>query len=193
MSNHHTHRYTTPLIFLHWLMLAVVMLAYASMELEDIFPRGSAMREETQLWHYVLGMSVLWLVILRLPFGLIVSHRFAANPKNAATTTHTAAVNTSTASIEQIFTHWQARLAKAMHISLYVWMLALPLIGWLLVNARGESIRYFGVELPMLLTHHVGAASILEEVHEAIAGVGYLLIGLHTAAALIHHYILGDM
>lgn len=175
MSDHHNHRYTTPLIFLHWLMLLVIILAYASMELEEVFPRGSALRTDMRLWHYVTGISVLWLLVLRLPFGLMVSHLYAAKP-----------------AIESTFTHWQKRLAKTMHIALYLWMFALPVVGWLLVNARGHGVVYFGIELPILITQNTGLASTLEEVHEVIAGLGYVLIGLHTAAALIHHYVVGD-
>lgn len=79
-----------------------------------------------------------------------------------------------------------------MHIALYVWMFALPIMGWLLVNAHGHGVAYFGVELPILITQNSELAAALEEVHDAIAGLGYVLIGLHTVAALIHHYVVGD-
>jgi superoxide oxidase len=36
------------------------------------------------------------------------------------------------------------------------------------------------------------AAERLEELHELFATVGYVLIGLHAVAALLHHVVLRD-
>ena len=32
----------------------------------------------------------------------------------------------------------------------------------------------------------------LKDVHEALATLGYVLIGLHAMAALLHHYVMRD-
>jgi cytochrome b561 len=32
----------------------------------------------------------------------------------------------------------------------------------------------------------------LQEVHETLGTIGYFLIGLHAAAALVHHYVYKD-
>lgn len=79
-----------------------------------------------------------------------------------------------------------------MHFALYAWMIGMPLGGWLLLSASGKPIPFFGLQLPALITESKGLADLLEEVHEAGGTVGYFLVGLHSAAALFHHYVSRD-
>jgi cytochrome b561 len=71
-------------------------------------------------------------------------------------------------------------------------MVVLPLIGWLMLSAAGKPIPFFAWELPPLLAPNRSLAEVLEDVHEAVASVGYALIGAHAAAALFHHYVVRD-
>lgn len=79
-----------------------------------------------------------------------------------------------------------------MHLALYVFMLAMPLLGWLLLSAEGEPVPFFGLELPALVGPDPALADSVEELHETIGTVGYYLVGLHAAAALFHHYFQRD-
>lgn len=56
---------------LHWLMLVLLIAVYASMELRDFYPKGSAPREAMKTWHYMLGLTVLGLAMLRLVVNMI--------------------------------------------------------------------------------------------------------------------------
>ena len=87
---------------------------------------------------------------------------------------------------------WQQRLASAVHVALYVLMVAMPILGWLILSASGEPIPFFGIQLPALLTANEDLADQLEDVHEVIGTIGYFLIGAHALAALFHHYITRD-
>jgi cytochrome b561 len=60
------------------------------------------------------------------------------------------------------------------------------------LSAEGEAIPFFGVALPALVGTDHGLAETMEEVHELGGTIGYWLIGLHAAAALVHHYVLRD-
>ncbi len=60
------HRFSLPLITLHWLTLLLLVLVYASAELRDAFPKGSAGRAGLHSWHQVFGLTVFGLVWLRL-------------------------------------------------------------------------------------------------------------------------------
>jgi cytochrome b561 len=71
-------------------------------------------------------------------------------------------------------------------------MILTPLVGWLVLSARGKPIPFFGLELPALLGASEALGKILKEIHEAGGTGGYFLIGLHAAAALFHHYVLKD-
>jgi cytochrome b561 len=45
------------------------------------------------------------------------------------------------------------------------------------------------LDLPLLLDADRALARQLKELHELIANAGYIVIGLHAAVALFHHYI----
>ncbi|TRY33970.1 cytochrome b [Aliiglaciecola sp. M165] len=157
-------------IVLHWLMFLLLIAVYGCIELRELFPKGSEPRELLKTWHFMLGLSVFSLVWLRLLFRFITTQ-----PK-----------------IEPPQPVWQARLATAMHAALYLMMVGMPLAGWIILSAEGKSIPFFGLELPALVAANEELAGTVEDIHETIGTAGYYLIGLHTIAALFHHYIQRD-
>ncbi|MBS0506005.1 MAG: cytochrome b [Proteobacteria bacterium] len=164
------HRYHPALVGIHWLTLALLVAVYALIELRGIFPKGSSAHELMKTWHFMLGLAVWALVLLRLPLRLMLGAPPITPPLPA----------------------WQHRLALAMHVALYAMLLALPLLGWLILSAKGSPIPFFGLELPPLLAPDKALSKSLKEVHETIANLGYALIALHAAAALWHHYVQHD-
>jgi len=164
-------RYATATVALHWLMLALLAAVYAMIELRELFPKDSDPRNTLKALHFMLGLSVLALVGLRL--GL----RSASGPAPAIVPTPGP---------------WERRLAAVMHAALYALLIAMPLLGWLLLSAKGKPIPFFGLELPPLIAPRDSAVEWLEEVHEIGGTIGYWLIGLHAAAALFHHYVRHD-
>ncbi|HWQ39236.1 MAG TPA: cytochrome b [Burkholderiales bacterium] len=157
-------------IALHWLMLLLIVAVYVCIELREAFPKGSEPREALKTWHYMLGLSVFALVWVRL-----VLHFLGPIP-----------------GIEPPPPRWQVLASAVVHFLLYVFMIAMPLLGWLVLSAEGKPVPLFGFELPPLAGENESLAHWAEEVHEAFGKVGYFLIGLHAAAALFHHYVLRD-
>ncbi|SBT04171.1 Cytochrome b561 homolog 1 [Candidatus Accumulibacter aalborgensis] len=165
-----TDRYGSLSIGLHWLVLLLFVGVYACIELRDFFPKGSDPREALKTWHFMLGLSVLVLGLLRLMLHLTaVVPRIEPNPPQ-----------------------WQRRSARLMHLALYALMIGMPLAGWLLLSAAGKPIPFFGLQLPALIAESKSVASLIKEVHETVGTVGYFLIALHAAAALFHHYFVRD-
>ena len=82
-----------------------------------------------------------------------------------------------------------ARIAQGL---LYLLMAALPLLGWLALSARGGPVPWFGLELPLLLDENRALSKTFKNLHEIGATVGYVVVGVHAAAALLHHYVLRD-
>jgi cytochrome b561 len=79
--------------------------------------------------------------------------------------------------------------AKAGHAFLYLFLLALPLTGWLLTNAQGKAASFFGLfNLPMLVAKNRDLVDQLGDIHETGAWVFIALVGLHVGAALWHHF-----
>ena len=72
-------RYSIASIILHWLMLLLIIGVYAAIEFREFFPKGSEPREALKMWHFMLGLSVLGLVWLRIAARLIwVTPHFAS-------------------------------------------------------------------------------------------------------------------
>lgn len=163
-------RYAPAVIALHWITVLLIVAVYVLMEFRGIYPRGSEGREMMKSWHYTVGLSVLVLAVLRL--GL----RLAG----------------STPPIEPPPPAWQQRLSGLAHLALYALMIGMPLLGWLTLSAGGDPIPFFGAHLPPLVGASESLADNVKEVHEAFGTIGYALIGLHAAAALFHHYRVGD-
>lgn len=154
-------------IALHWLMLILLAAVFACIELRENYPRGSDIREGLKTWHFMLGLSVFVLVLIRL----------------------IARWRTPWLATESSWTRWPA---AAVHIALYGGMILLPLLGWLVLSAEGDVIPFFGLSLPPLIGPDKALAGRLEDLHKTIAEAGYWLIGLHALAALFHHHVLKD-
>lgn len=165
-----TNRYSTLSIALHWLMLLLFIAVYACIELRELYPKGSDPREALKAWHFMLGLSMLALVTVRI-YGRLTSATPPITPEPAA---------------------WQTFVAKLVHLALYGIMIGMPLLGWVLLSAAGKPIPFFGVELPALVAENKALAKSLKDLHETIGVFGYYLIGLHAAAAVFHHHVLKD-
>lgn len=163
-------RYGTLSIALHWTVLALLIAVVAFMELREIFPKGSEPREAMKSWHYVLGLLVLPLALVRL------AARLAGTLPSAASRVP----------------GWQRTLAALVKMGLYALMLGMPLAGWLLLSAEGGTVVVLGWELAPLVGPSESLAADMEDVHEAGAMLAYVLLGLHILGALYHHFVLRD-
>lgn len=169
-STHPTGRYSPLSITLHWGMLLLFVAVYACIELRVFFPKGSDPREALKAWHFMLGLGVLALVLVRL-LARMVRPAPAIHPAPQP---------------------WQQRLAGLGHLALYALMLGMPLAGWLALSAAGKPVPFFGLELPALVGPDKALGKAVKELHEVVGQAGYFLIALHAAAALFHHHVLRD-
>ncbi len=160
-------RYGSLSIGLHWLMLLLFVGVYASIELRELYAKGSDPREALKSLHFALGMLVFALVWLRIAARL-------SGPSPA--------IHPAPAQSQQL-------AAKLLHLALYVLMVGMPLSGWLLLSAAGKAIPF---DLPTLIEANKEVASQIKEVHEFIGTTGYFLIGGHVIAALYHQLVVRD-
>jgi cytochrome b561 len=88
---------------------------------------------------------------------------------------------------------WADHFARLTHFALYALLVAVPVVGIVLQFARGNPLPVFGlVEIPSPWVADRAFAHDVKEVHELLAHALIVLAGLHAAAALAHHWILGD-
>ncbi|AHL35078.1 cytochrome B561 [Pseudomonas brassicacearum] len=163
-------RYSTVTVTLHWLMLVLLAVVYACIEFRGIFPKGSGGRTLIKEAHFMLGLTVFVLVWLRL-FARSMGKAPAIFPASPV---------------------WQTVLARLMHWALYLFMIAMPLLGWLITSAEGHQVMFYGFDLPLLIDQDKDFAKRLEGWHVLGGTIGYWLIGLHALAGLYHHYVVRD-
>ncbi|WP_027995943.1 cytochrome b [Simplicispira psychrophila] len=173
MTTHQNTRHFSPgSITLHWLMAVLLVAAVAAIEFKDIYPKGSAEREWLKTVHFMLGTSIFILVWLRL-----LARALSTTPP-----------------ITPALPAWQATFSHWVQWALYALMVALPVLGWLVLSASGKPVTLlWGLHMPLLpLTASRDTALWFKEIHETGATVGYGLVALHSAAALVHHYFQHD-
>lgn len=160
-------RYTGVAMLLHWLIALLIF---------GLFPLGLYMHglplsiEKLRLysWHKWFGITVLFLVALRLAWR--VTHRPPPLPAGMP--------------------RWQVGAAHGLHALIYLLILAIPLSGWALSSAAGVPVVWFGVlPLPNLLHADKALAHTLAETHELLNFTLAALVVLHVAAALKHHLV----
>ena len=166
-------RYTRVAIALHWAIAALLVFEVAlGLNMEEA--KGSAKFAVFQL-HKSVGITILLLVLLRIVW------RFRRRPPPL------------TAS------GWERALAQVVHGSFYALLLALPVSGWIVVSASKIAVPtlLFGT-IPW--PHLPGFAAMAEAakgawyevgkfVHANLVNLAYLLVALHVAGALKHHFI----
>ncbi len=163
-------RYSRLSISLHWLTLLLIIVVYAMMEFKGLFPKDSPERALMKMVHASCGLTILALTVIRLTTRLF-QRSPAISPAPPA---------------------WEQAGARLMHVALYAFLIAMPLLAWFGINSFGGTVKAWGFALPALTGEDKALGRTLIDTHKLIANIGYALIGLHALAALKHHYISRD-
>jgi cytochrome b561 len=149
---------------LHWLIAALVL----SMLLLGFYmvgvPRQTPLRGLLFDLHKSLGLVVLALMIVRVAWRL--THR---PPEPLA---GIGAINT--------------RLAAAVHVLLYLSLLAQPIAGYVASSLGRYGVAFFGLPLPDWADENPELRAVFLDAHHLIARLLVLLILLHLAGTLLH-------
>lgn len=163
-------RYGSISIILHWFILLlilpqVILAFYANMEPVGLTKFILLSRHKT------LGILILMVTLLRIVW------RFVSPPP---------AFPESMSSVEQT-------VARLTHVSIYLILIALPVVGWFLSSAANISINFFDLFiLPDLIEPNKSAVEPLKRLHLTLA-IGFaLLLFAHISAALWHHFARKD-
>lgn len=161
-------KYSGVQIAIHWLVFLLVVAAYCAMEFRGFAPRSY--RPYFNIVHVSCGISILVLMVARVlvrlkkPTPPIV-------PKPSAMMTG---------------------LAHLGHLVIYLLFIALPILGLLMMYNRGGPWIAFGIVMPHAAEANFDLVDVFKEYHVLLATLGYYVIGLHAAAALVHHYFFKD-
>lgn len=159
--------YSKPAVFLHWIIAALVALAYTAMLVRG--PKGTDARVMWNTVHYWAGALVLTLAVFRVLWRLW----HGAPPEIEASRAVTF-------------------LARLAHLALFVFIFVQPLLGLLMRNSSGFPLVLPGGLQIQLVSKDPLARKVIHDVHIFIGNAFYWVIGLHALAALAHHVILKD-
>lgn len=168
--------YDSVAMSLHWVIALLILLDFLLSQSFRWFNPGDALyfRSAYDL-HMAVGLCVLLLSVARV--GWRLTHRRPALPDMGL------ALRT---------------LARASHLLLYLFMLAAPISGWLILALRRQQTSVFGLfrwawpTLPDVgaLPHaqRVAWHDALLPAHVRMSYVGICLVAVHILAAFYHHF-----
>ena len=155
----------------HWL---VAVLAFAVVWLGWTLaaaPRNTPQRDLLMLVHQSVGLTILGVMVFRAWW------RWRHPPPPLPP------------SLSRI----ELSLAWLTHVALYVFLLVMPLAGYLSMAAAGHAVSVFGlVSIPPLLPDNPRWSQVAIAIHLVGQYPLYLLVALHIAGALFHGMVRRD-
>ncbi|MDP8250677.1 cytochrome b [Pseudochrobactrum saccharolyticum] len=156
---------------LHWIIFALVLILYTIPLTEDLFPEGSPERDNVWWLHISFGLLLLFLVLWRVSLRAV----------------------RSTPAFPQQMSASEQKIATLVHFLLYFLLLAIPIVGIVLAQLRGNALSFFGLfTIPQFFTPNRELASTVKDVHELLATSILILAGIHALAAIWHHFYKKD-
>ncbi len=160
-------RYSRGAIAFHWIVTVLILLNFAAAWVADGLPREGAAVVMGN--HKAIGITILILTVLRIAWRL--THRPPP--------------------LVETMKRWEMALAKVVHVAFYVLMLAIPLAGWAMSSVADRPVNFFGLfmvpSLPLGSDKALGG--LFHDLHELGATLMLILLALHVAGALKHHFI----
>lgn len=163
--------YGTIAMTLHWAVVVLVLAAWLIGQFGGQFLHG--VPRETRLFlHIFIGLAIVAFAIVRLLWRLVDPPPPPDNSPLGA---------------------WSERAATAVHYLLYVGLIAIPIAGIVVQFSGGHALPVFGLfEIPSPWSADRAFAHNAAEIHELLSNALLILVGLHAAAALFHHYVFRD-
>ena len=169
-------RYDAVALTLHWVIALLLLLDFAlAMSFSRFNPGDALYLRSAYDLHMSFGLCVLLLSVARVVWRL--THDRPPLPDMALAL---------------------RVLARASHLLLYVFMVAAPLSGWLVLSLRHQATSVLGLfrwawpSLPAIATMARPERQFWHDqllpLHTRLSYAGICLVAVHVAAALYHHF-----
>lgn len=151
---------------LHWIIaLIVVAMLFGSFFLGSV---PETYQANAYMLHKSFGLTVLALMVCRLIW--IIYRGKPTIPASVPT--------------------WERRLSHVIQWLMYVFLFAMPLVGWTMSVAADHPPTFFGLfTLSLPITPNKVLAELLANLHATIAWILIGLISLHILGALKHYFL----
>ncbi|KMT66229.1 cytochrome b [Catenovulum maritimum] len=153
----------------HWtLALLMIGMLIFGLVVEDM-PRGPDKFEMIGL-HKSVGVLVLFLGLWRIAWRIIQG--FPSHVDGVL--------------------NWEKRVSKIVHIILLASILVMPLSGYVMSEAGGYEVSFFGLFSLPEIENSREIGGIAHEIHEIFGKVIMAVIIFHILGALKHHFVSKD-
>lgn len=170
MSDDHAERYGPVAQTLHWVIAIMIFIMFGLGYYMEDLPLGQQKLELYNL-HKSLGLTIFALAVVRLLWRL--THPAPPLPDHIP--------------------GWEKKTAHATHWTIYGLILVQPVIGFLQSNAANFPVVVWGVlPLPAIIGADEELGEDLAGLHAIVANVLAVLVLVHIAAALRHHFLIKD-
>lgn len=171
MAANQAQGYTLGARVFHWLTAALVLTSIPMGITMVNAPNMGPVTDRLFHLHRSIGALVLFVMLGRLVYRL--GHPPPKLPHDMSPMLQTA--------------------AHATHWTLYALLIVQPILGWIATSAYRAPVLFFWLfDLPPIWPEDRAFSEAMFRVHMALGVVIALLIGMHIAAALYHHFILKD-
>ena len=163
-------RYDPVAQVLHWLVVLLLLVQYST---EFILPYALPQSAEYIIaaWHLSIGPTILLVMLLRITWRL--THPVPKAPSDLSVAFRL--------------------LSRATHWLFYVFLIVIPLLGWVSASAGGAKVYLAGViMLPAVAAKNKSTADFVGGIHGTLALVLTGLVMLHVAGALYHGIVKRD-
>ncbi len=150
----------------HWVIAFIVItMLSVSFFLESVPEQYQSLAYAI---HKSLGLTVLFLTVLR--FFLIMYRGKPVLPPTVSM--------------------WDKVVSRIVQYSFYLFLIVMPICGWIMSVAANRVPVYLGlIPMPLPIEANKALAKLMNQAHETIAWVLIVLVVLHVAGALKHHFI----
>ena len=163
--------YSIPARTFHWITAALVLTMIPIGISMANFDLGGAVEDPLYHIHRSIGALVLVITAARLVYRL----RNTAPPLPAD------------------MAAWQQTAAHGTHWALYALLIVQPFVGWIATSAYRAPVLFFWLfELPPIWPENRPFSEAMFVVHRSLGVLIAILITVHIAAALYHHFVLKD-
>ena len=161
-------RYDGVTIALHWLTAALVLEQFLIAQVWGLFDRP--LRQTLLTTHTSFGIILGGLIMARIAWRLVPGHQLTVERAD-----------------------WIEAASKTIHYVLYGLLAGEVVLGFAARWTDNKPLSFFGALIPAPLgPFSKGTQHIVTNMHEWIAWTIIILVAVHAAAALFHHYVLRD-
>ncbi len=160
-------KYSLSARILHWSMAIVIIgLLGMGIYMKEFLDKEAPNRMMIYNLHKSFGVLILILILIRF------LNRLKNKPPHLPYT----------------LPKYERILAHLAHIALYIFMVIVPLSGYLMSNSFGYPAMFFGYEMPFLIAKNFDHGKVFAEIHEVAAYSLLAVVALHILGVIKHRF-----